>query len=780
MFAFVIIKSISNCYRIWMAVVFNLCFSANDANSQSTLNGIIPAPVTVQSRPGSFAISNETFLGWDNAGDSSSAKIFTEHLVKYYAVSISNKKSTGNASNRIQLERTTGLPKEGYHLNVTEDLVTIRGDSTGIFYGLQTLLQLLPPDALLPIKVPACDITDYPRFSWRGMHLDVSRHFFNKEEVIQYIDLLAVHKINVFHWHLTDDQGWRIEIKKYPKLTAAGGWRNGTRIGHYTSPTEYDSIRYGGFYTHDDIKEVVAYAQKRFITVVPEIEMPGHALAALAAYPELACNNGPFEVAQTWGVFEEVMCPTPLTIQMMNDVLDEVMYLFPSKYIHIGGDECPKDRWKESEYCRQLMIQLGYNTEDELQGWFTRQIEKHVNSRGRSIIGWDEILQKELARNTAIMSWRGTEGGIAAAQQQHFVVMSPTSHCYFDYYQSVNPKEPLAIGGYLPVETVYSYEPVPKELAADQQKYILGVQANLWTEYITDFRKLQYMLLPRLSAIAEVAWSQPAKKDFNDFANRLSEYQFPRYELWKVNFSRAINDLHMDVRPANDGNGIIVRLSSRDKNSTINYNKSHYENEILAATNNTTFEKGPLDILISNTVILNALAKDSRGNAGAELVREFHVNKATGKKITLLKEANLKYNTGGAFTLVNGIRGRLPWNGSEWLGFSGDDLVATIDLGRKQTFTKVSVGVLSDEGSWIYLPKSVEVQTSDDGIKFKPVAVKTGEAIRKGGGRMAVFNLPSTPARYIKITASNNGVIPSGKAGEGHAAWLFVDEISIE
>ncbi|HYV90208.1 MAG TPA: family 20 glycosylhydrolase [Chitinophagales bacterium] len=763
--------------------LFISIFFSPKLTAQSS-SGIIPAPVSLQAHSGNFSLRKETIITWDNDEDSSSARLFNDYVMSYYHFGIIRTAFSDHSTNVIRLLRATDheLPKEGYELTVSENQISIRGDGAGIFYGLQTLKQLLPATPATQIKINACSVIDYPRYAWRGMMLDVSRHFFPKEEVKQFIDLLAAYKMNTFHWHLTDDQGWRIEIKKYPKLTAVGAWRSGTLIGHHSNNPQFDTIRYGGFYTQDDVKEVVAYAQKRKITVMPEIEMPGHTSAVLAAYPELACSGGPFEVEKNWGIFKDVMCPTELSIHFMEDVLEEVIPLFPSKYIHIGGDECPKDRWKTSDYCHQVMKQFYLKDENALQSYFTQRIEQFANAKGKSIIGWDEILEGGLARNAAIMSWRGTEGGIAAASQNHYVVMSPTSNCYFDYYQSKNPNDPLAIGGFLPVEKVYSYEPTPSELSSDQQKFILGAQANLWTEYIPTFKQVEFMILPRLCAMAEVDWTQKDKRNFDDFAQRLIQYHFPLFDLWNVNYSKAITDVNMNITGAKDADGLTVQLYSFDKNSKIHYalgdSSSH--------PSNTQWQNYSKNISISHSATLLATAvsgkDDQAGNDPSRFVlnQNFEINKATGKEITLEKQPSIKYNTGGAFALVNGIWGRLPWNGSEWLGFEGGDLVATIDLGMKENFSTVTLGVLNENGSWIYLPKKVEVFISDDGTNFTSAGAATFDAIKNSGGRKAIMSIGNVSARYVKVVAINYGLIPDGNAGAGHPAWLLVDEISIE
>ncbi len=443
------------------------------------------------------------------------------------------------------------MPVAGaYTMKINHDGVYIAGDNeTGAFYGVQTLLQLLPVQKTGSLEIPYVSIKDYPRFLYRGMHLDVGRHFFGVNEIKKYIDYLAYHKFNTFHWHLTEDQGWRIEIKKYPLLTSVGGFRNGTIIGHNPG-TGNDSLHYGGFYTQEEVKEIMKYAQDRYITIIPEIELPGHASAAIAAYPQLSCFpdestkispkiswNGSRtgkQVQQSWGVFEDVYCPSDSTFTFLENVLDEVMELFPSKYIHIGGDECPKDAWKRSPFCQQLIKEKNLKDEHGLQSYFISTIEKYLNSKGRKIIGWDEILEGGLAPNATVMSWRGEEGGIAAARQHHNVIMTPGTYCYFDHSQNKN-EDSVTIGGYLPFEKVYSYEPVPKELNEEEAKFVLGAQGNVWTEYIGNMSKLEYMIFPRMSALSEVLWSPKTNRDWNKFSDELTTL-YKRYKLWGANY----------------------------------------------------------------------------------------------------------------------------------------------------------------------------------------------------------------------------------------------------
>ena len=426
----------------------------------------------------------------------------------------------------LRLSPDASHPAEGYHLDVTSDAVTVEAKTpAGLFYGLQTLTQLLSGGHSSGWSVPVVQIVDAPRFAYRGMHLDVGRHFFPVAFVKKYIDLLAMYKMNKFHWHLTEDQGWRIEIKKYPKLTEIGAYRKETVVGknfeRFDRPYVGDGQPHGGFYTQDEVREVVAYARARYIDVIPEIEMPGHATAALAAYPELACTDGPFDVPTTWGIFEDVFCPKEETFQFLEDVLTEVIALFPSQYIHIGGDEVPKVRWKESELAQEVITREGLADEEELQSYFIKRIETFLQAQGRRLIGWDEILEGGLAPDATVMSWRGMEGGIEAARQGHDVIMTPTSHTYFDYYQGDPVQEPLAIRGLTPLEKVYGFEPVPETLSAEDAAHILGAQGNVWTEYMATTDYVEYMVFPRMLALAEVVWSPQELRNWEDFVQRL-------------------------------------------------------------------------------------------------------------------------------------------------------------------------------------------------------------------------------------------------------------------
>ncbi len=675
---------------------------------------------------------------------------------------------------------------EGYKIKVCPEYVKITATTrTGMFYGLVSVLQMMKPNDSHSFSVPACEIKDEPRFAWRGMHLDVCRHFFGKEFIKKYIDLLALHKMNVFHWHLTEDQGWRIEIKKYPKLTQIGAWRNGSMVGKY-SDHNIDTIRYGGYYTQDDIREIVKYASARHITIVPEIEMPGHALAALASYPEFSCTGGPFEVAKEWGVFDDVYCAgNESTFKFIEDILSEVCALFPGKYIHIGGDECPKERWKTCPKCQQRIQDEGLKDEHELQSYFIRRIEKFLNGKGKQVIGWDEILEGGLAPNAAVMSWRGEEGGIAAANQQHNVVMSPGTHCYFDHYQGEPDLEPIAIGGYTTLEKVYSYDPVPAELNDSLAHYIMGAQGNVWTEYILDEKHVEYMAFPRMCALAEVLWTPKEKKNQDDFIGRLIQH-FNLLNQYKVNYAKSIYQVHMTTLPME--NGIIVQFERLKGLGEIEYHfldlngnpypfmlNGQVENDRISfdpdlGGNNNTFLMNFHGTVVARTMNFDIYTKQN-----------IYTSKASSKIITFASPPNKHYNTQPGFTLVNGIKGVVPRRNDQWNAWSGEDVTMTIDLLTENEIHQVEIGYLQHLVHWIYLPKEITISVSKNGKKYKTIKTITNQTILENPRQLlTVFEKPLKKIRYVRIIAKNPGKIPDGNQGAGEDSWLFFDEILID
>lgn len=513
--------------RPWLAFILMIVLincSTNRLQAQeNTLPTIIPAPREMTLFDKRFYW--EDFLDVSASKSSSITKEWVLDKIKPFIGSGEHKRCSVIL---MMIDSSLFENPEAYSLNIQENLIMIKsGTDAGLRYGLTTLLQTIQLDSSTNTYYsPRLDILDYPQFPYRGMHLDVCRHFFPVSFIKRYIDYLAMYKFNTFHWHLTEDQGWRIEIKRYPKLTETGAWRSETLIGSARDqPPRYDGQRYGGFYTQEEIREVVQYATDQGITIIPEIELPGHALAALSAYPELSCTGGPFQPATTWGVFDDVYCTKGETITFLKHVLDEVIDLFPSQYIHIGGDECPKTRWKTCPDCQTNIQANGLADEHELQSWFIKQIAEHLQSKGKRLIGWDEILEGGLAPDATVMSWRGISGGMEAAAQGHDVIMTPGKPCYFDHYQSKEADQPLAIGGYNALEAVYSWDPIPQDLDTTLHHFIRGGQGNVWTEYMPNEQHVEFMIFPRITALAETLWSDPKKKDYSDFLDRVDIHQ---------------------------------------------------------------------------------------------------------------------------------------------------------------------------------------------------------------------------------------------------------------
>lgn len=538
--------------KILFCFIYCLAFSVGIVAAKNEYY-LIPEPQSIIPKSGSFVFNaNTVIVLCDDSNEYQRiAHLLADRLKDAAGLNLQVKilPDTAYLQNAIFIRKVSGMQEEEYKLTISSDHVTILSSyPNGAFYALQTIYQLLPPQIYCQKRnnvrwsMPNVEIEDKPRFSYRGMHLDVCSHFFTVDEIKRYLDLMAIHKQNVFHWHLTEDQGWRIEIKKYPKLTEFGSIRKETVIGTLKSGF-YDGIPYKGFYTQDEIRDIVKYAAERFITVIPEIEMPGHALAAIACYPHLSCGlEEKYEVATRWGVFSQVFCPKAETFEFLEDVLTEVMELFPSKYIHIGGDECPKSSWKKCEHCQDLIKVLGLKDEFELQSFFIQRIEKFVNKKGHQIIGWDEILQGGLAPNATVMSWLGEAGGIKAAQLHQNVVMCPHTNYYLDYYQADPDKESLCMGSLVPLREVYDYCPVPEVLSMDEQKYIKGIQGCVWTEYMSNFKRVEYMAFPRACAISETAWTPQAKKNWKSFTIRLEKH-FERLNQMDVNYCKAFYEV---------------------------------------------------------------------------------------------------------------------------------------------------------------------------------------------------------------------------------------------
>lgn len=540
----------NNLKSIALAMTIGLLFAqCTPAPTAQANYEVIPMPqsITLSNSDNQFVLHSGTLISYTSGNEdmARNAQFLQTYLTDQLGYTL--RIEPGIASEGIVLKLNEGQASEGYTITVDADRVLVEATSpAGIFYGIQTIRKAVPVEMGAVVGFPAGVITDAPRFAYRGAHLDVCRHFFSVDSVKTYIDMLVLHNMNKFHWHLTEDQGWRMEIKQFPKLTEIGSVRNGTMIRKDWNSN--DSIQYGGFYTQDECREIVKYAADRYITVIPEIDMPGHMVAAVTAYPELGCTGGPYEVRTIWGVSEELLCAgNEKVYDFVDKVLDEVMDVFPSKDIHIGGDECPKTEWEKCPKCQSKIKALGlkkddrFTAEQKLQAYFTKHVDEYLTKHGRNAIGWDEILEGGVSENATVMSWRGESGGIEAARLKHRVIMTPNTYCYFDYYQSKDcDNEPFAIGGFLPIKHVYGYEPLPAQLTPEEQSYIWGVQCNVWTEYIPTFSHVQYMMLPRGAALSEVQWSLPEAKDYEKFKNERLPRLIKIYELYGYNYSRRI------------------------------------------------------------------------------------------------------------------------------------------------------------------------------------------------------------------------------------------------
>ena len=676
----------------------------------------------------------------------------------------------------LQLGLTNDNP-EAYQLKVDANQVVISSPSeAGVFYGIQTLRKAVDVAEGSNVELPAVEIKDQPRFGYRGMMLDVGRHFFSMDEIKTYIDMMALHNINRFHWHLSEDQGWRIEIKKYPKLTEIGSMRKETVIGHNSG--KYDGKPYGGFYTQEQAKEIVAYAAERYITVIPEIDLPGHMQAALAAYPELGCTGGPYEVWTQWGVSDNVLCAgNDQTIQFIKDVLAEIVEIFPSEYIHVGGDECPKVKWSTCPKCQARIKALGlksdnkHTKEERLQSYVIHEAEEFLNSKGRKMIGWDETLEGGLAPNATVMSWRGEAGGIEAAKQHHDVVMTPNTYLYFDYYQSKDTEtEPMAIGGYLPIERVYSYEPMPKSLSPEEQKYIVGVQANLWTEYIPDFKQVQYMVLPRMAALSESQWCAPEKKNYEAFLQRVSRL-VNIYAKNGWNYATHIFDVMLDLKP-NTETGTLDAVARTIDNAPIYYT--------LDGSEPTTASEKYTDVIkIDKPCTLRTVA--IRPSGSSKITKdEISFSKSSMKPITMLQPINKQYEFSGATVLVDGMTGNMNYKTGRWIAFYTNDLEAVIDLKEATEISSMTLHTCVEKGDWIFDTRGITVSVSDDNQTFKEVASEAYPAMKESDpNQIYTHELKFDPVktRYVKVKALSEQKIPSWHGGKGNPGFLFVDEI---
>ena len=771
-----------------------ICIGVN-AQNQPVVN-IVPKPAIIKMNKGTFEINEKTVVYFPSADKEA------DRIAGVFAGLISNAglknqikesafkdfKTVNNGIVFAYTKTRKSIPGEGYFLKVQPNRITIEASTgAGLFYGMQSLIQLLPPEVYAgkndslnkKFNVPCLEIKDQPRFPYRGMHLDVSRHFFPKDFIKQYIDLIAMYKMNIFHWHLTDDNGWRIEIKKYPLLTKVAAWHIDRENDPWTqrAPQKPGEIAvYGGFYTQEDIREIVKYAADRYVTIIPEIEMPAHSVEVLAAYPRLSCTGGPFTVppGSYWPNLDIFCAGNDSVFIFLQDVLTEVMDLFPSKYIHIGGDEADKTNWKKCPKCQARIKAEGLRDENELQSYFVKRIEKFILSKNRRMIGWDEILDGGIAPEATVMSWRGLEGGIAAAQQGHDAIMSPGDYCYFDHYQANPASEPKAIGGFLTLKKVYSYEPVPEELSADQQRHILGAQGNVWTEYIPTPARAEYMALPRMIALSEVVWSPKNTHDFSDFRTRLRA-QLKKLDYLKIQYSPGSFKVDIATQFDSETGKVNVILSSEQPDVPIYYTLDGRDPSVKS-----TECKGPLTVS-GSTVIKAGLYVDGKLK---EKISEwaFLFHQAVGKKIENKTQWSEKYPGGGETALNNGLRGSKDHHDGLWQGFLGNDMDVIIDFGKEIPVTSVMVTMLQNQKSWIFLPKYIEYSLSSDRKKWHSINKVLNSISPKEEQvfiQPFIQPFPSTPARYLRVTAKNYGVCPDWHEGAGQPSWIFVDEIVV-
>jgi hexosaminidase len=762
--------------------------------SSAPAPAIIPQPQQITVGTGSFTLNRNTQIVYATSA--------SELLPSVTAIAEALRRSTGyplpvneagvtpprNAI-IISLARNEALGSEGYQLSVKKDGISIQAPTgRGALYAAGSLLQLFPPAvySTRPVKnvswsAPVVDITDAPRYTWRGMHLDVSRHFFPKEFVKRFIDYLVLHKMNTFHWHLTDDQGWRIEIKKYPELTSIGAWRVNHEDVHWNiRPAQKpgEQATYGGFYTQDEIREVVKYAADRFVTVVPEIEMPAHATAVITAYPQLSCTGGPFTVPSggLWPIKDIFCAGNDSTFDLIQNVLTEVASLFPGPYIHIGGDEADKTEWKRCPKCQARIHQEHLANEEELQSYFVKRVEKMLTGLHKRLIGWDEILEGGIAPQATVMSWRGIDGGIAAARAGHDVVMSPTSYCYLDYYQSDPRGRPLAIGGYVPLERVYSYEPTPDSLTPAEATHILGVQGNLWAEYLPDGKQVEYMAFPRIAAMAENGWSQKEKKSWPDFVGRMTR-QFERYSALEINAAHALHEVAIQESVDVAAHVATVDLSTQGGIGTIRYTLDGTRPSVKSSK-----YSGP--ITLKRSTVVTATTFDGTRRLADPLSLNVLIPRHTISAVVFEPALDSAYAARGTASLMNGRRAKATRDdAAEWRGAKGRDLVMTADLGNVVPVSKVTVGFLHQSTASVFLPSTLTCAISNDGKSFIDAGRITCQTLQKEPKPLVqdcAITLKHAKARYIRLTAVNPGPVPEWHLFAGQPTSILIDEIIVE
>lgn len=742
---------------------------------------IIPRPVNLERKAGTFILDEST--GYRNSTDSGinlAVNLLSLECARRSGIELLNSVKPSKFIS-FSIAPNAVPEREGYALSITSAGITLKAaDEAGLIHGVQTILQLLPAFRTNEaVQLPCVEIYDFPRFPYRGMHLDVSRHFYPPELIKDYIDLISYYKMNTFHWHLIDDQGWRIEIKKYPKLTDVGAWRVDRSNLPWDSRQPQqpgEKATYGGYYTQNQIREIVEYATARGVTIIPEIEMPAHVESAIAAYPELSCIKKP-QTVLTGGIyppdFQTSYCAGDEHVfAFLQDVLMEVMQLFPSHYIHIGGDELDKSFWKECPACNKRMKDEGLHNVDELQSYFIRRIEQFIQSKGRRIIGWDEILEGGLAPDATVMSWRGESGGIAAAEMGHDAIMTPGTPLYLNHYQAGPAGEPLANGGFNTLKMVYDYNPVPSALKPEAARHILGAQGNLWGEFIQTRSHVEYMVLPRMAALAEVVWSPATQKDFADFSKRLDSH-FRYYEGRGFNYCKG--NYTVDIRPISDKGRLSVELTTEVPGCSIHY-----------TTDGTM--PGPespeytMPIPVSGSCILHAVTV--QGGKVMNLIpatQTFEFHSAIGGSVKYEFPYSNSYKAEGPNILTDGIRGTGNIH-KYWHGFLGKDLIATITLPKPLEVRNLSLSCMQHYRDWIFLPTKVDYEVSQDGIHFVGVGSVTNNIpVNETQQTIKEFSLKLKPimARYVRVKAHILPGAPKGHPGEGNPVWIFADEFKV-
>jgi len=750
---------------------------------------IVPKPTKMVPGIGNtdVALIEKILVSTNDESEIKIARMIQKLLSPVKDLSIEMSQSKTPNSIFVVLNDESDLTNEGYSLAIGDgNTIELRASSySGLFYGYQSLRQLCGPELEIgnipkTSFIPNVDILDAPTFGYRGMHLDVSRHFFDIDFIKTYIDMIALHKMNVFHWHLTDDNGWRIEIDRYPLLAERSAWR----VDRTNEPWKEQSpvngkekATYGGYYTKEEIREVVEYAASKNIVVIPEIEMPGHTSEVFAAYPELSCKGSliPVNPGSYWPNVDIFCAGKDEVFEFLENVLDEVMELFPGPYIHIGGDEADKLHWRTCQKCQKRIQNEGLADEHELQSWFIKRIEKFIISNDKKLLGWDEILEGGLAKTATVMSWRGMKGGIESAKAGHDVIMCPTSHCYFDYYQANPETSPAAFGGYTTLKKVYSFNPIPNELSDPEKKHILGGQGNLWTEYVQTPKRAQYRVLPRMSALSEVLWSGPGSNTYDDFYHRLNSLE-DRFDVLGWNYAPGSYIVSINVDPSSNNQEHRITLSSEKPGETIRFTLDGSE-----PTNESKLYGSPI-VINGRTMIKAALFinNEQKGKTSEKIV---HFSKAIGKRVKYNTIYKARYSGAGPLTLVDGLTGSIAHNDNYWQGWQKENMDVTIDLLNIEKISKVSIGFLESHGSWIFLPTLAIVSFSNDGESFnQKVEIKIDDGIRSGSANRIELESQdlNLSARFIRVEAVNRGVCPDWHPGAGGKTWIFSDEIVIE